>query len=70
VNRIQLVLLGFTACRQLGSTCGDPDRCAFVYGVELKPLGLAGLVEARLAFLVAFTGLFIVLTVGVLYSWR
>jgi hypothetical protein len=51
VNRTQLVLLGFTACSWIALVViliAAPD----VYDAELKPLGLAGLVEARLAFLV------------------
>jgi len=56
---------------QLGSTRGDPWIAApDVYGAELKALGLADLVEARLAFLVAVTRLWIVLAVGVLNRWR
>ena len=69
MNRTQLVLLGFTACSWIALVVillAAPD----VYDAELKPLGLAGLVEARLAFLVAVTGLLILLVVGVVHRWR
>jgi hypothetical protein len=69
VNRTQLVLLGFTACSWIALVViliAAPD----VYDAELKPLGLAGHVEARLAFLVGVTGLLILLAVGVVYRWH
>jgi MFS family permease len=41
-----------------------------VHDAELKPLGLAGLAPARLAFLAAITGLLVLLAVGTLRRWR
>jgi hypothetical protein len=69
VNRTQLLLLGFTACSWLALVAiliAAPD----IYDADLKPLGLAGLVQARLAFLAAISGLLILLSVGVLRRWR
>ncbi len=41
-----------------------------IYDARLKPLGLAGVVQARLGFLAGITALLTLLAVGTLRRWR
>jgi hypothetical protein len=69
VNRTQALLLGFVIFSWIALVAiliGAPD----LYDAELKPLGLAGLPDVRLAFLAGITSLLVLLAIGTLRRWR
>jgi len=69
MNRTQALLIGFVILNLLvlvAILVGAPD----VFDAELRPLGLAGIPDSRLAFLAAITGLLVLLAIGTLRRWR
>ena len=69
MNRTQALLIGFVIlswAALVAILVGAPD----LYDTELRPLGLAGLPDVRLAFLAAITGLLVLLAIGTLRRWR
>jgi hypothetical protein len=69
VNRTQALILGFSLVAWIalvGVLVAAPE----IYDSELKPLGLAGVAQARLGFLAGITGLLTLLAVGTLRRWR
>jgi hypothetical protein len=69
VNRTQSLLIGFVIvswAALVAILVGAPD----LYDAELRPLGLAGLPDVRLAFLAAITGLLVLVAIGTLRRWR
>jgi hypothetical protein len=69
MNRTQALPVGFAFLSWLALVAilvGAPD----VLDAELRPFGLAGIPEFRLAFLAAITGLLVLLAIGTLRRWR
>jgi hypothetical protein len=69
MNRTQALVLGFAIVSWIALVAiliGAPE----LYDAELKPLGLAGLPDVRLAFLAAITSLLVLLAIGTLQRWR
>jgi hypothetical protein len=69
VNRTQALILGFSLAvwiALVGILLAAPE----IYDAQLKPLGLAGVVQARLGFLAGITALLTLLAVGTLRRWR
>ena len=69
INRPQALVLGFGALAWLALLVIlflAPD----LYDDELRPLGLAGVAIARLAFLAGITALLTIMAVGTLRRWR
>jgi hypothetical protein len=69
VNRTQALILAFSLVAWIalvGILVAAPE----IYDAQLKPLGLAGVAQARLGFLAAITALLTLLAVGTLRRWR
>lgn len=69
MNRTQALILGFSLAvwiALVGILLAAPE----IYDAQLKPLGLAGVVQARLGFLAGITALLTLLAVGTLRRWR
>jgi hypothetical protein len=69
VNRTQALILGFSLAvwiALVGILLAAPE----IYDAQLKPLGLAGVAQARLGFLAGITALLTLLAVGTLRRWR
>jgi hypothetical protein len=69
MSRRQALVLGFVIVSWIALVAilvGAPE----LYDAELKPLGLAGLPDVRLAFLAAITSLLVLLAIGTLQRWR
>jgi hypothetical protein len=69
VNRTQALILGFSLVAWIalvGILVAAPE----IYDAELRPLGLAGVAQARLGFLAGITALLTLLAVGTLRRWR
>jgi hypothetical protein len=69
VNRTQALILGFSLAvwiALVGILLAAPE----IYDAQLKPLGLAGVGQARLGFLAGITALLTLLAVGTLRRWR
>src|SRR5206468_1778435 len=69
MNRTQALLIGFVIFSWVALVAilvGAPE----MYDAQLRPLGLAGLPYARLAFLATITGLLVLLAIGTLRRWR
>jgi len=69
VNRTQALILGFSLAvwiALVGILLAAPE----IYDAQFKPLGLAGVMQARLGFLAGITALLTLLAVGTLRRWR
>ncbi len=69
MNRTQALILGFSLAvwiALVGILLAAPE----IYDAQLKPLGLAGVAQARLGFLAGITALLTLLAVGTLRRWR
>lgn len=69
MNRTQALVLGFTLVVWIALVAilvTAPD----LFDAELRPLGLAEVAQARLAFLAGITALLALLAVGTLRRWR
>jgi hypothetical protein len=69
VNRTQALVLGFTFVAWIALVAilvAAPE----LYDAELKPLGLAGVAQARFGFLAGVSALLALLAVGTLRRWR
>jgi hypothetical protein len=69
MNRTQALLIGFLILSWVALVAilvGAPE----IYDAQLRPLGLAGLVWVRLAFITAITSLLVLLAIGTLRRWR